>query len=324
MVSRARGVDRGAGLNHRHSVSDWIMLLSLTVMWGSAFLLTKIAVGSLPPTLVVTGRLAVASLVLVLIAVAVLRRLPTGRRLWLFFVLIALFGDALPFSLISWGQSYIESSLAGILMAVIPLVTLGLAHFAIPGERMTPQRAGGFVLGFAGIAILLGPGALSALGDWRGQLLPMLAVLGGAVSYAICTILARLSPTTDALSTAAITTLIATMLMLPVGLQSSDLPRLSELSVVPVLAIMMLGVFSTGIAAIIYFRLVKRAGPAFVSLLSYLIPLWAVGMGMVFADETLQPGHLYALVLIFGGIFVTQLKSQRGDPVPRPANEVTT
>lgn len=295
-------------MNRPARASDWIMLLALTAMWGSAFLLTKLALAGLAPALVVAGRLVVASLLLVLMFVALARRLPTGRRLWLFYLLIALFGNALPFSLISWGQRYIDSGLAGILMAVIPLVTLVFAHYALPGERMTPGRAGGFLLGFLGVILLIGPQALLALGDWRGQLLPMLAVLGGAVCYAIATILARLRPASDALSSAAATTLIAALVVLPVGLHSSDLPRLPELSAVALLAVITLGVFSTAIAEIVYFRLIKSAGPAFVSQLSYFIPLWAVAIGVLFLNETPQPNHLYALLLILGGILITRVR----------------
>lgn len=91
-------------------------------------------------------------------------------------------------------------------MAVMPLLTLGLAHYLIPGERMTPYRAAGFLVGFVGIVVLMGPDALSELAGSNGQLVPMLAVLGGALSYAVAAILARLRPVSGALSTAAATT----------------------------------------------------------------------------------------------------------------------
>jgi drug/metabolite transporter (DMT)-like permease len=105
LLGLTRDFYTGIDLNlRRHSASNWIMLLSLTAMWGSAFMLTEIAVTGLPSSLVVAGRLTVAWLLLLLTAVAVTRRLPTGRRLWLFCLLIAFFGNALPFSLISWGR----------------------------------------------------------------------------------------------------------------------------------------------------------------------------------------------------------------------------
>lgn len=299
----------------RHSALDWIMLLALTVMWGSAFMLTKIAVTGLPPTIVAAGRLAIGALVLLVIAIARARRLPAGSGFWLFCIPIAFFGNALPFSLISWGQGYIDSGLAGILMAVMPLVTLGLAHYLVPGETMTRYRAGGFLLGFIGVILLMGPDALRGMGKDAAPLLPMLAVLGGALSYAVSAILARLRPAGSAFSTATATTLIAMLLMLPVVPPIGDTPWPAEVTSSELLAVALLGVFSTAAAAVIYFRLIGSAGPAFVSQLNYLIPLWAITMGVLFLGETVQPNHIYALLLILGGILVTQLELTPRKPI---------
>jgi drug/metabolite transporter (DMT)-like permease len=287
------------------------MLLALTVLWGSAFLFTKLAVESIPPSLVVIGRLAVATALLVPLALLIARRIPWEGRLWLFLVAIALFGNALPFSLITWGQEYVDSGLAGILMAVMPLATLSLAHFLVPGERLTAYRIGGFVLGFSGVVVLMGPAALLRLGDEGGQLLPMLAVLGGAVCYAVSAILARLRPTSDALSSAAATTFVATLMIVPFVAGADPASVAAEAPVIPLLSVVILGVFSTAVAAILYFRLVKVAGPSFVSQLNYLIPLWAVGVGVVFLDEHQEPRHLLALALILGGVLTAQLEIRR-------------
>ena len=289
------------------------MLLALTAMWGSAFMLTKIAVDVLPPDRVVAGRLVIACLLLLPLARLLGRRLPAGRRLWLFYLLIALFGNALPFSLISWGQRFIPSGVAGILMAIMPLATLWLAHFLVPGERMTPYRAGGFALGFAGVAVLMGPDALLEVADGRDRLAPMLAVLAGALCYAVSAILARLRPASDAISSAAATTLIATLMMLPFVAGPGDLASLVQVPGAALWAVLALGVFSTAMAGILYFRLVKSAGPAFVSQLNYLIPLWAVLVGVLFLGEALKPSHLYALALILGGVLATQLERTHGN-----------
>jgi drug/metabolite transporter (DMT)-like permease len=294
----------------RHGLSDWGLLLALTVVWGSAFLFTKIAVCTISSPRVVAGRLVIASLLLVPIALARGRRLPSDGRLWLFLVLIAVFGNALPFSLIAWGQRWIDSGLAGILMAAMPLVTLSLAHFLVPGERLTAFRVGGFLLGFAGVVVLMGPEALVGLVDGTGDLFPMLAVLGGAVCYAVSAILARLRPTSDALPSAAATTLLAALMITPFafwprGSSSWEIPSAGGLAAVAVL-----GAFSTALAAVLYFRLVKSAGPAFVSQLNYLIPLWAVLIGMLFLGESPQPKHLFALALILGGVLLAQLEGR--------------
>ncbi len=295
----------------RHPLADWGLLLALTAMWGTAFMLTKIAVSVVPSEWVVLGRLAIASLLLLPLALGRFRNGPNGWRLWIFFGLIALLGNALPYTIIAWGQQYIDSALAGILMAVMPLFTLGFAHFFVPGERLNRFRIGGFTLGFAGIVVLTGPEASQALQGVEGQFLPMLAVLGGAVCYAVSAILSRLRPSSDALHAAAATTVLAALMMLPVtplpdaGFDPRAIPSSAWL------AVGALGAFSTALAAVVYFRLIESAGPAFVSLLNYLIPLWALGLGVLFLGEQPQTHHLYALVLILGGIVISRLERGR-------------
>jgi drug/metabolite transporter (DMT)-like permease len=295
----------------RYRPTDWAMLLTLTAMWGSSFVLTKMAVTGLPAPLVAAGRLIVACLLLIVLMAIMGYRLPQGRRLWAFYGLIAIFGNAAPFSLISWGQSHIDSGLAGILMAVMPLATLSLAHFLIPGERMTPYRVSGFMLGFLGILVLMGPDALLGSGSEQEKLLPMLAVLGGALCYAISSILARLRPPSEAVPSAAATTLLAAALLSPVAFGGNQATVLTEADSGQLAAVAALGVFSTALAGIVYFRLIGSAGPAFVSQLNYLIPLWAVFTGALLMGETLQPNQLLALLIILGGILVTQLEQRQ-------------
>lgn len=307
-----------------HPTADWVRLLALTVMWGSAFLLTKVSLAALDPDLVVAGRLVVAcALLLPLVGLRLKASRGNGRpvwgaRLWLFLALIAVFGNALPFSLIAWGQQRIDSGLAGILMAVMPLATLGLAHYFVPGERLTTYRVGGFLLGFGGVVALMGPDALLGPSSSEARLLPMLAVLGGAFCYAVSAILARLRPASEPLPSAAVTILIAAGLMVPPAFGTGGEALLpAAIPWASLAAVLGLGVFSTAWASIIYFHLIKSAGPAFVSQLNYLIPLWAVMVGIVFLDEHLQANQLCAFALILGGILVTQLERRR--MIPRGA-----
>ena len=289
---------------HRE-LSDWLSLLALTVMWGSSFLFTKIAVSVLPMPTIVSARLVIAALILVPLMFGLGRPLPRGGRLWLFFVLIALVGNLLPFSLITWGQRSIDSGLAGILMAVMPLATLALAHLFVPGERLTPYRVGGFLLGFAGVIVLIGPQALLAIGGDRGPLLPMLAVLGGALCYGVSAILARLRPASDAVSTAAAVTALAALMSLPQGGDVGGLD-VAALSAPVIGAVLFLGVLSTAVSLIVYFRLIQTAGPSFTSQLNYLIPLWAVGIGVLFLGEQPKLAQLAALGLILAGILLSR------------------
>jgi drug/metabolite transporter (DMT)-like permease len=300
---------------HRHAATEWVSLLALTAMWGTSFLFTKVAVTALPVAWVVMARLGIGAVVLVVLAWLLGRGVPRGGRLWLFFGLIAMVGNLLPFSLITWGQQSIDSGLAGILMAIMPLATLGLAHLFVPGERLTGNRVAGFLMGFAGVVVLIGPEALLAVGGEQGPLLPMLAVLAGALCYGTSAILARLRPPSDALSTAAATIGLAALLAVPMGfngwLGGSGDPPTGELTAGVLGAVLFLGLFSTATAMIVYFRLIRSAGPSFTSQLNYLIPLWAVAVGVVFLGEQPTLSHLLGLVLILTGILWSRRPPRR-------------
>ncbi|MFN3987365.1 MAG: DMT family transporter [Rhodocyclaceae bacterium] len=289
----------------RRPLSHWLLLFALVAMWGSSFLMTKVAVSSLAPTHVVSGRLLVAALLLCTVVLVARRAMPCGGRIWAYFVVMAVVGNALPFILISWGQQRIDSGLAGILMAVMPLTTLVLAHFFVPGEHLDRRRLAGFGLGFCGIVVLIGPQALARLGGSGEVLAAQVAVLGGAVCYAVNTIVARRRPEADALLTAAVVLALATGLSLPLAL-ATPLPVLAHLPLEAALAVGFLGVVCTALATVGYFRLIALAGPTFLSLINYLIPLWAVGLGMLFLGERPEWNALFALVMILAGIGLSQ------------------
>ncbi len=302
MPARARPSHPG------HRPTDWALLLTLVALWGSAFPLTKIAVAGIPPGWLVVGRLALAALLLLPMAAWRGGLGGGGRRDWGFLVLIAFLGNVLPFWLIAWGQRGIDSGLSGILMAIMPLAVIALAHIFVPGERLTRRRLAGFALGFVGVAVLFGPAALhgptpAPNPDTPGTLAAMLAVLGGALCYAVSTILSRLRPTRDALSSAALVTLIAALMALPLAAIWEPLPSLAP-TWTELAALTTLGVFSTATAAVAYFRLIASAGPSFTSQLNYLIPLWALGLGILFLGESPSANHVYALGLILTGVLI--------------------
>ena len=135
-------------MSTQRTLNDWLLLFALVAMWGSSFMFNGIAVSSLPPLTIVAGRVGIAAIVLIVFVYASGRRLPALDRHWWPFVVVALIGNAIPFYLITWGQQVVESALAGILMAFMPLATIVLAHFLVAGEHMTRQRALGFAGGF--------------------------------------------------------------------------------------------------------------------------------------------------------------------------------
>ena len=288
-------------MSARRDLRDWLMLLTLVAMWGSAYLFIEIAIRSIAPVTLVAIRIALGAVLL--FGAMRLARLETPRdpRVWKYFAVLALIGYCLPFFLITWSQETIDSGLAGILVGCMPLATLLLAHRYVEGERITVAKAVGFALGFVGLAMLLGP---EALRQWRGtgtELLGQLACLGGALCYAGNSIVTKRMPPTNALVAAAWTTTIAAPFMLVAAFVADDpLARAPDPEALAVC--IWLGVGPTAIATLVYFRLIARTGPTFMSLTNYLSPIVAVSAGALILDEPLRPAALAALLLILGGI----------------------
>ncbi len=286
-------------------VSHWLMLAALVVMWGSSFGLTKIAVATVPAHSVVAMRLVVAACVLIPVVLLLRRRFPVDARSWCFFVCMGFLGNALPYWLITWGQRSVDSGPAGVLMAVMPIATLAFAHFFVKGERINPAKAIGFSLGLFGVITLTGPSALMELSSGGSALLSQLAIVAGAVCYAANTIIARLSPTRDGIVAAAGTTVAANALLVPT--HAKGVPEfVFSLDLGSALAIGALGVFSTALAPILYFRIIRLAGPTFLSYINYLIPIWALVVGMLFLGESPSWTALLALGLVVTGIAIAQ------------------
>jgi drug/metabolite transporter (DMT)-like permease len=287
----------------------WLLLFALVAMWGSSFLFTKIAVAAIAPLDLVAGRFVLASLVLGALLAATRRSPPRGLRLWLFIAAMALVGNCVPFWLISWGQQRIDSGLAGILMAVMPLATVMLAHF-FAGERLNRFKAAGFLVGFLGIVVLVGPAVLLELSGSGTTLVSELAVLGGAICYAVNTIIARRRPQSEALAVSAGVALTACLVMAPAA-AATGLPDPGEVPASAVAALLFLGVVSTATATVVYFKLITLAGPSFLSLINYLIPAWAVLMGALFLGERPTWTALAGLALILSGIALAETRGRR-------------
>lgn len=292
-------------MSTQRTLNDWLLLLALAAMWGSSFMFNRIAVAGLPPWTIVAGRVGVAALVLTIIVHATGRRLPSLGRGWAPYALIAVIGNAIPFYLITWGQQVVESALAGILMAGMPLATLLLAHFLVAGEHLTRQRAAGFATGFAGIVLLMGPAALAGIGGDALRIVSQLAVLGGALCYALQSVLTRLIIKGDVMVSAAATLIVASLIVVPVALWQ-DRPWLLAPGAGSLAAVAWLGVMPTALATVLYFQLIRSAGPTFMSLVNYLSPGVAVLLGVTLMGEHPHANAYLGLALILSGIALTQ------------------
>jgi drug/metabolite transporter (DMT)-like permease len=288
-------------------LKDWAMLLALVAFWGSNFMFVKLGVSAVPPATLVAARLTIGAFILVAVVRALGYTFPPFGRAWIPYFVIALVGNCLPFWFISWGQQHIDSALAGVLMAIMPLVTLVLAHRFVQGERMTFYRFGGFLVGFLGIVVLMGPAALSGLGGSPVEVVSQLSVLCGAICYSANTVIARVKVRIDLMVAAAATVAIAALISVPVAL-ALDRPWRLEPGSSTVAVITWIGVGPTAIATFIYFQLIRSAGPTFMSLVNYLVPCIALGAGVALMGETPGASAYAGLALILAGIAISQVR----------------
>ena len=286
----------------------WLLLVLLGLTWGGSFLGIAKALTGFGPLTVAAARIGLAAVILTAIALVSgtglpPRSTPEGRRIWRHCLGMGVFSNALPFALLSWGQERVSSGFAGITMAVVPLLVLPLAHVFVPGERMTRRKAAGFAIGFCGVVLLIGHGGG---GGSEGVGLARLACISASCSYAVGAIITRLAPPGPTLAFAAAGLLVAAAISIPLALGVEGWPTSPPL---PALAgVLYLGIFPTALATLALVDVVQSAGPSFMSLVNYQVPVWAVILGLVVLDEALPPQFLGALALILLGLAVSQLR----------------
>ncbi|MEO0342415.1 MAG: DMT family transporter [Pseudomonadota bacterium] len=288
---------------------SWCALIALGLIWGAAFMFAKLALSDFGPKTLTALRLVIGAVLLLVIAYASGNPLPDPRKpenhkLWIFIIGMGVMTNVLPFNLLNWGQQYVTSSFAGISMAVVPLLVLPLAHFLVPGEHLTPRRIIGFVIGFIGTVILVGPETFfSSTGD---SLEPMgrLACVATACCYAIGSIITRLAPTTSMIAFSAGGLAVAAVLAVPFAIAFEGVPPLASFTSWS--AAVYLGLMATGAATLMLVWTIQTAGPTFMSLVNYQVPVWAVILGTVILGETLPVQFVAALALIMLGLLVSQ------------------
>ena len=292
------------------TAGSWALLGLLGLIWGSSFLGVEMSLIDFKPITNAAIRVSLAAVLLLAVALGTGHRLPgfadpTERRIWLHCFGMGLFTNALPFSLLAWGQQQVTSSFAGVSMAVVPLLVLPLSHFLVPGERMTRAKVAGFAVGFAGVFLLVGGDSLLGDGGTEPSLfLAQIACVGASCCYAIGSIVTRLCPPIPTQSFAATGLLLGAAMLIPTALLFEGLPQTASLPAVA--GVIYLALFPTAAATILLTVLIKRAGPPFLSLVNYQVPVWAVIIGAVVLLEPL-PGHfLIALMVILAGLALSQ------------------
>lgn len=289
---------------------NWTLLILLGLIWGGSFLGVEMALEGFGPITIAAIRVTLAAVIISIVAAAMGHKLPsthtaTGRKIWRHALGMALFSNVIPFSLLSWGQLHVSSGYAGITMAVVPLLVLPLSHFFVPGQRLTQMKTIGFLIGFVGVVVLIGPAQILETGGGDIENLARLACVLASCCYAIGAIVTRLSPQGPLLGFSSAALIFATIILVPVALFFEGMPSAPNMNAL--LGVAYLGLFPTALATVMLVFIVKSAGPPFLSLVNYQVPIWAVVIGMVVLDEALPGAFIWALGLILAGLAVSQI-----------------
>lgn len=285
------------------AASDWALLAVLSIVWGGSFLFIGVAVRELPPLTIVAVRVVTAALALLVTLRLVRVALPRTRQAWAAFLGMSILNNVIPFTLIVWGQSHIASGLASILNATTPLFTVIVAHYLTVDERLTGQKFAGVIVGFVGVAVMIGAAAFVSLDT---SILAQLAILGAALSYGFSGVFGRRFKTMGIppLATAAGQVTVSSALLLPAALLIDRPWTLAMPGTATIVSLVALGLVSTAFAYLIFFRLLARAGATNVGLVTFLIPVSAILLGVFILGETLAIRHVAGMALIGAGLIL--------------------
>ena len=282
---------------------NYILLALLILIWGSSFLLNNRSLTFFTPEQVVTSRLLIGFVVMIPILFATKKSLPRSLQSWLHFIIFATVGSIIPFTLISYGQLTITSGMAGLLMSLMPLVTLILAHYFLPNDKLNRYKLLGFILGITGVLFILGPSILNSNNTVFGILL----VLAAACSYSFNTIITNRLPSYDPLVATTGTFLVGTIICFLIWPQVTSVHFL-DISLIAGSSVVAMGVFQTALAGVIYFYLINNAGATFLSNINYLIPVVAYLLGAFVLSEPILWHDLFALIIIVSGIAISRFR----------------
>lgn len=291
------------------TAKSWLMVATLGLVWGGTFMVQELALNHVPPFWVSGGRIGFAALItLVIWQIRGGRVFTSAQTDWPRLVFVSLASAALPFMALAWGQQYVTSGYTGVSMAAVALIVLPMAHFMVPGERMTLRRTIGFVIGFAGVVVLIGPGAFASSGA-QNELAGRLACLFAASCYGVSSVVMRRLPPIDPVGMAAMTLAFGAAAVLPIALAAHGLPPVPAPEGLFYLAI--LGLIPTAAANLLRILVIRTAGPVFMSLTNYMVPLWSVLLGGLVLGEAFPPTLFWAMGLILAGVALSQYGALR-------------
>lgn len=280
---------------------EWAMLITLSLVWGGAYFFVGVIIDELPPMTIVFFRVLIAALALHVFFGLTGRRMPWTKAAMLAFFGLGLLNNVIPFTLIVWGQTHIASGVASILNATTPLFTVLVAHMLTNDEKLTPLKTAGVLVGFVGVAIMIGGGAFV---EGMSTGIAQLAFIGAAISYAFGIVFGRRFKRMEinpyAVATGQLTA--STAMMLPIMLIIDQPWTLAMPSGTSIAALVALGTISSALAYILYFKILSTAGSTNASLVTFLVPVSAIFLGIAFLGEVILPRHIIGLALIIAGL----------------------
>lgn len=283
-------------------VKHWVVFILLGAIWSSSFLWIKIGIQEISPTLLVAFRMLFGALTAVAIALIQKVPWPRDRKTWVAFLILGPTSLAIPIFLISWGERFIDSAVASVLNATVPLFTLVIAHLSLRDDRMTLPKSIGLLTGFVGVVVLLSEGLMGAS---RASLLGQAAVILAAIFYAGSAVYARRATqhVEGWLRGAGplLTATLAMWLVVP-GVEGSSL-RMPSLPLTWI-SMLWLGIFGSGLAMVMFYYLLHEIGPTRTTMVTYLFPLGGVVLGVGFLGEHLSWQLVMGAALIISGIMV--------------------
>ena len=282
------------------NIFPYILLLLLIVMWGSSFAALKVSLETIPPLWVMSLRLVIGCLTITTFFLILRKNLPLTLDFWKWSLIIGFLGFSVPFSIISWGTQFITSSLVAILMGANPIITIILAYFFLADNTLTIRMVIGVFLGLLGIILLIGFGNINADLYKAEFIYGQLAVLTGTFSFALASILLKNLPQEHSFERTLGSLICGSIigLFLAYFFSNSSL-EIHEISIKSAVSLTLLGIFSTGIASVIWFKVIALKGPVFLALVNYLIPVWALILGIFLLNERIN------FIVGFGLIFIT-------------------
>ncbi|MEM8849757.1 MAG: DMT family transporter [Pseudomonadota bacterium] len=291
------------------TLGNWVSILALGLIWGGTFMVVAVALRGYGPVTVACARTTLGAVALLSLVLALKRPFPAPTwTLAAFVIAVGVLTSALPFLLLSWGQQHVPSAFAGLSMAVLPLFVLPLAHWLVPGDTLTLRKAGGFSLGLLGALVLLGPG-ITAAGSGDLAALGRLACITATLCYAGGSIATRRCPPIDGMWLSALSLIVGAVLLVPAMLLTEGTPR--AVDPLSMGAIVFLGLIPTAFAALLRVQVIRSAGPSFMTLVNYQVPVWSMIFGWAVLSEDLPGRFFAALALIATGLAVSQ---SRGRP----------